>query len=99
MLEATETETILDSPLFRPLVSSQHLLDLGNGPGRVQTLGAGPCAVKDSVATVHAHAVVNGVLALGGLLVTRIGQPSVGLEEDGRAEVLLAVPPVRRAGG
>jgi hypothetical protein len=50
------------------------------------------------VATVDAHAVVDGVLAFGGLLVTGIGQPAVGLEEDGRAEVLLAVPPVGRAG-
>ena len=77
----------------------QHLLDLGNGPTGVQTLGAGPCAVEDGVAAVHAHAVVEGRLAFGGLLVTRISQPAVRLQQDGGTQVLLAVPPVRRAGG
>jgi hypothetical protein len=51
------------------------------------------------VAAVQAHRVVEGVLALGGALVTRVNQPPVGLEEDGGAEVLLRVPPVRGARG
>lgn len=51
------------------------------------------------MATVDAHAVVEGGLALGGLLVTRVDQPTVRLEEDGRTKVLLAVPPVGGAGG
>jgi hypothetical protein len=54
-------------------VSSHHLLDLRNGPRRVQTLGACPRAVENGVATVDAHAVVDSVLALFGLLVTGIG--------------------------
>lgn len=79
-------------------MSSHHLLDLRNGPCGVQALGAGPRAVENGVATVHAHAVVESGLTLGGLLVTGIGQPTVGLEEDGGSKVLLAVPPVRGAG-
>ena len=75
-------------------MSGHHLLDLGDGAGGVQTLGAGSCAVQDGVAAVDGHAVVNGVLALSGLLVTRVGEPAVGLEENGGTEVLLAVPPV-----
>jgi len=51
------------------------------------------------VAAVDAHAVVQGGLALLGLLVTRVGQPAVRLQQDGRAQVLLAVPPVRGARG
>jgi len=51
------------------------------------------------VAAVDAHAVVEGSLALGGLLVTGIGQPAEGLEKDGGSEVLLTVPPVGWAGG
>lgn len=86
-------------PFSTNLVSSQHLLDLGNSTSRVQTLGAGSRAVEDGVATVHAHAVIQGVLALGGLLVSGVGQPAVGLEQDGGAKILLAVPPVRGAGG
>jgi hypothetical protein len=50
------------------------------------------------VATVDRHAVVEGVLALSRLLITRVSDPAVGLEENGGSEVLFAVPPVRRAG-
>lgn len=46
------------------------------------------------MASVHAHAVVKGVQALGLLLVSRVGDPSVRLEEDSRTKVLLLVPPV-----
>lgn len=79
-------------------MSGHQLLDLRDSTGGVQALGASPRAVKNGVATVDAHAVIQGVLALGGLLVTGIGQPTVRLEEDSRSEVLLAVPPVRGAG-
>lgn len=46
------------------------------------------------MATVDAHAVVESSLALGGALITGIGEPAVGLEEDSGTKVLLAVPPV-----
>lgn len=46
------------------------------------------------MAAVEGHAVVQGVLALGGALVARVCEPAVGLHEDCRAEVFLAVPPV-----
>lgn len=49
------------------------------------------------MAAVEGHAVVEGLAALGGALVTRVGEPAVGLEEDGGAQVLLGVPPVRGA--
>lgn len=55
----------------------QALLDLSNGETWVETLGACSAAVQDGVASVHAHAIVQVVLALLGLLVTRIGNPSV----------------------
>lgn len=83
---------------FVNLVAESHLLlDLCNGLARVKTLGAGSCAVKDSVATVQAHRVLEVGLSLGGALVTRVGEPSVRLEKDGGAKVLLRVPPVRWA--
>jgi hypothetical protein len=49
------------------------------------------------VASVQAHGVVEGSLSLRLVLITRVGEPAVGLQEDGRSEVLLRVPPVRRA--
>lgn len=83
----------LTSRLWR----SKLLLDLCNGQGRVQTLGAGPRAVQNGVAPVHTHAVVQSRLALGLLLITGVGNPSVRLEEDGGSQVFFAVPPVRGA--
>lgn len=50
------------------------------------------------MASVQRHGVVKSILSLGGLLVTRVGDPAVGLEEDGWTEILFAVPPIRRAG-
>ena len=50
------------------------------------------------MASVQAHAVVQSIFALGSLLVTRVGNPAVGLEEDGWAEVFFAIPPVGWAG-
>lgn len=51
------------------------------------------------MAPVQAHAVVQRLLALGLVLVARVGEPAVGLEKHGGAEVFFAVPPVRGAGG
>jgi hypothetical protein len=70
------------------------LLDLGNGLSRVETLGAGTCAVEDGVAAVQAHAVLQVLLALSRALVTRVDEPAVRLQQDSGAEVLLRVPPV-----
>ncbi len=51
------------------------------------------------MASVQAHAVVQHLFPLGRALVARIGEPAVRLQQDGGAEVLFAVPPVRGAGG
>ena len=50
------------------------------------------------MAPVQTHAVVQHLSPLGLVLVAGIGEPAVGLQEDGGAEVLFAVPPVRGAG-
>lgn len=81
------------------LCERHALLDLSDREGRVKTLGAGTAAVQNGVAAVQAHAVVERVLALLSALVTRVGDPAVRLHQHGRAQVLLAVPPVRRARG
>ena len=89
-----------ESPPKSPLRTNGHLLlNLRNGLARVQTLGAGACAVENGVATVQAHAVLEVGLALGLALVARVGEPAVALQQDRGAEVLFRVPPVRRARG
>ena len=50
------------------------------------------------MASIEAHRVLEVSLALGRTLIAGIGEPAVGLEQDSRAEILLGVPPVRRAG-
>jgi len=80
-------------------LESHLLLDLRDRQPRIQALRAGSRAVQDGVAPVYAHAVVQRVLALLLFLISRVGEPSVALKEDGRAEVLFAVPPVAGARG
>jgi hypothetical protein len=84
----------LSSLCIASLCESHALLDLRNSQRGVQSLGARPRAVENGVASVQAHAVVQGVLALSLLLVSGVGDPAVRLEEDGGTEVLLLVPPV-----
>jgi hypothetical protein len=83
----------------RHLGEGHALLNLSNCQRRVQSLGACPRAVKNGVATVQAHAVVEGFLALSHLLVSRVGDPAVRLEKNSGSKVLLLVPPVRGARG
>ena len=85
--------------LPKPHSRERHrLLDLRNRLPWVQALRARPRAVEDRVAPVQTHAVVQHRLTLRFVLVARVGEPAVGLEEDGGAEVFFAVPPVRGAG-
>ena len=50
------------------------------------------------MASVQAHAVIQHRFPLGLVLVARIGEPAVRLQEHGGAKVFFAVPPVRGAG-
>ena len=75
------------------------LLDLRDRLARVQALGADAGAVEDGVASVQTHAVVQHGFALGLVLVAGVGEPAVGCQQDGGAEVFFAVPPVGGAGG
>jgi hypothetical protein len=51
------------------------------------------------MAAVHTHAVVQCMFPLFLLLISRIREPSVALQQNGGAEILLAVPPVAWARG
>lgn len=75
-----------------------HLLCLLDGSSRIETLGACPTAVHDRVASIQTHAVVESLLTLLCSLVSAVGEPSVGLKQHSRTQVLFAVPPVRRTG-
>lgn len=51
-------------------------------------------------ASINRHRVLELLLPLGGVVVARVGDPPVGLHQDGGAEVVVVlVPPVGRARG
>ena len=66
---------------------------------RVEVLRAGLAAVHDRLAAVDLEGVVEELETLGRLRVAAVGEPAVRLQEDGRPEVLVRVPPVRGARG
>ena len=76
-----------------------RMLDLVNGATRIEVLGASVSAVHDSVAAIELVGVIQTLQTLLGHLVSRVGDPSVGLLQDGGSEVLVAVPPVGGTGG
>src|SRR5690606_37342694 len=77
----------------------QHVTDVTDGPGRVQTLGTYVHAVHDATATEHTERIVHGRQALFGHRVTAVSQETIGLQQRGRAEELVRVPPEGRATG
>src|SRR5437879_1488911 len=76
-----------------------HLLGLGDCLGGVQPLRAGVGAIHDRVAAVEAERIVELIETLPRVLVPAVGEPALRLQEDGRAEILVGVPPVARARG
>ena len=80
-------------------LESHLLLDFRNRQTRIQTLRARPRAIQNSMAPIQTHTIIQRSLALLFLLISTIRQPAITLQQHSRAEVFLAVPPVRRAGG
>ena len=79
--------------------STISALDVGDGLGRVEVFRAGLGAVHDGVAAVEPERVFQIVEPLAGRLVARVGDPAVGLQERGRAEIAVGIPPIARARG
>ena len=53
-------------------------------------------AVHDGVAAVEPEGILEVVEALAGVLVAAVGDPAIGLQQDGRAQIAVLVPPVGR---
>ena len=75
----------------------QHLLDLADGAGRIEALGAGLRAVHDRVAAIEAERVLEIVEAFARAFVAGIDQPAIGLQQRRGTEIALRIPPVARA--
>src|SRR6478672_13098615 len=77
----------------------EHLLDLGDGLGRVEALRAGLGAIHDRVAAVEPERVLKIVEPLAACLVAAVHDPAVRLQQDGRPEEALAGPPIAGTAG
>lgn len=87
-----------DHLLLNPALREGHrLLNLRNRQCRVQSLGTRPRAVQNGMTPVQTHTIVESILPLFGLLISRIRNPSVRLHEYSRTKILFRIPPVRRA--
>src|ERR1700722_4276468 len=83
--------------LLSPL--DHHLLYVDDSLGRIQALGTGLRAVHDGVAAIEAKRVLKTVKPLALRFVAGIDEPAIGLQQDGRTEIAISVPPVARAPG
>src|SRR3954469_12030647 len=75
------------------------LLDLGDRLRRIEALRAGLGAVHDGMAAVEPERILEIVEPLAGGLVAAVVDPAVGLQQRGRAEITILIPPVARARG
>src|SRR3954465_9501006 len=87
------------SALTSDLALDHQLLGLGDRLGRVEALRADVGAVHDRVAAIEAERILELVQPLAGHLLAAVGEPAIGLEQDGRAEEAVRIPPIARAGG
>jgi len=94
-LACSPSRILLQKLLERLLVG--ETLDIGDRQGGVETLGADRCTVEDGVATIELPVVIKESETLLGLVITGVSDPAVSLKKNSRAEVLVTVPPVRRA--
>jgi len=94
-----DTSGAAESGLSLLADASQELLDFSDGSARVEALGAGLGAVHDGVTPVDGEGITELVQPLVGGVITRVNHPTVGLHQNGGTEVLVTVPPVRRARG
>src|SRR5438128_11013207 len=76
-----------------------HSLGIGNRPRRVEPFRAGLGAVHDRVAAIEPERVLEPVEALAGALISAVSEPTIRLQQDGRTEIAVLVPPVARARG
>ena len=82
--------------LDRP--ADHQFLDLADRLGRIQALRTDVDAVHDGVATEQAVRVFQVVQAAAGGFVAAVRDEAVGLQQAGRADELVRIPPERRAG-
>ena len=88
-------QTSNSHPLLMHMMN--RMLQLVDRSTRIQILGAGMRAVHNRMASIQLVRIVQTLQSLLRHLITGIGDPSVRLLQNRRTQVLISVPPVRRA--
>src|SRR3546814_4208911 len=78
-------------------VCSSDLLDLPNGPRGRKALRTHVGAVHDGVAAIETERVFQFVKPFARHFVAAVGQPAIGLKENGRTKKLVRIPPIARS--
>ena len=76
------------------LALDHHMFDIGNRLGRVQPLRANLRAVHNGVATIELERIFKVIEALASAFVAAINQPAISLQERGRPQIFIAIPPI-----
>ena len=89
----------INQSFFHPLLMHMmnRMLQLVDRSTRIQILGASMRAVHNRMASIQLVRIVQTLQSLLRHLITGIGDPSVRLLQNRRTQVLISVPPVRRA--
>ena len=61
-----------------------HLLDLGDGLGRIETLRAGIRTIHDRMAAIKPERIFEIIKTIAGRFIAAIDQPTIGLQENRR---------------
>ena len=86
------------SPSLSHTAPHHHLLDLADGKGWIQALRADIGAIHDRTAAEQAVRILEVVESFAGRLIAAVDQEAVSLQQPGRADVLVRVPPENRTG-
>jgi hypothetical protein len=97
---ATPAQAV-DSLACRPsdCATNHHFLDLAYRPRRIQTLRTDIDTVHDRVAAEQPIGILKIIQALVGRLVAGIGDEAVSVQQTGRADELVRIPPEGRTRG
>ena len=77
---------------------NKQFFDFSNGFCWIQALGTGICAVHDRMTTIQPEGIFEIIKSFTGVFITTVCYPSIRLQQDGRPQVTVTIPPVAGAG-
>jgi hypothetical protein len=80
-------------------ITGHELLDLCNGPSGIEALWTRLGTIHAGMASVNRKGILKLCSSLLAILITRIVHPSICLQQYGRSQILVRVPPVRGTAG